>query len=81
MSENIIFGKKAHFCQILQGIVSTYRTQISSTLFPVISLTGKFYPKNVDLFLLMSICVQKIKVRCQSSQENLKIKEYSNLIG
>ena len=81
MSENIIFGKKAHFCQILQGIVSTYRTQISSALFPVISLTGKFYPKNVDLFLLMSICVQKIKVRCQFSQENLKIKEYSNLIG
>ena len=37
--------------------------------------------KNVDFILLISICIQKIKVRYQSSQETLKIQQYSNLVG
>ena len=35
--------------------------------------------KNLDFILMMYI--QKIKVRCQSSQQILKNKEYFNLTG
>ena len=37
--------------------------------------------KNVDFLLLISVCIQKIKVRYQSSQGILKIQQYSNLVG
>ena len=37
--------------------------------------------QNLDFFLLISIYIQKIKARYYASQEELKNKEYSDLIG